>query len=293
MKPQTLSLVVVALAALTAACGSDDHGNPSSSGGSYITWDSTASELAAQADVRCEGTASQCQRGAAQLYAEVARTSTSTSYSICTAFIITPELAMTNSHCLPTGMEAGTPCGDKVFLKFPSGPGLAAEVATCQTIVSRSNIDTQSEVDYAVLRLATPVISRTPFSLDQSALRDHAPLTLYRITPSSANGAPSPGGTLHVTPCLLDRATANPDAPRGSEYNRAEYLAGCEVVEGNSGSAVVNNRGRAVGVLSHSYTSATAGDGHTAGTIVHGGRMTSLGCLSFAHAPRRIPRSCF
>lgn len=273
-------LAILSLSVL-AGCGGDGAEGTGSSSGDSVIWTQSVEEYAARADVRCDEGPEVCGLAVGQLYSR----KSPTQLSVCTAFLIAPDLALTNSHCLPQSLQPGHSCRGAVVLKFPSSAGFPAESMPCATVIDRAGGTAVGRQDYALLQLATTVRGRTPLVASVSGVSEWERVTVLRITP---HGAHQPGGAMSRLSCPVVRTTQF--SPRhGRRANDLEFMADCPVTRGNSGSPVINGRGAAVGIISEE-TSPLEGSVVTANE--HGAVMTSLACMPLPGSPRRLPRSC-
>src|SRR5579885_3303104 len=57
--------------------------------------------------------------------------------TVCTGFLIAPDILATNSHCLPEDLEqAGASCSQRLWIFFPSSNGFTQEQQECDTVIS-------------------------------------------------------------------------------------------------------------------------------------------------------------
>lgn len=121
-------------------------------------------EKAAQSKVDCPN-ASGCSPSVAMLVA-----TTPSSVTQCTAFLLGPDLAVTDGHCVPSDIQAsGSDCSDRIWLYFPDLPGFAGLKANCSQVLY-STASAQGtpphQPDYAFLRLQA-VTSRPSLKLSR------------------------------------------------------------------------------------------------------------------------------
>lgn len=172
----------------------------------------------------------------------------------CSGFLIDQTHIMTNSHCLGRSGETqelkiGDSCKDRVIFHFATTRSKPHKSVGCSKVVQKSTIAPSTAKDftapdYAVLELETPVIDRAPLQASPNGLTGGASLSVLKIDPLPD----SFGGTLEVAQgCKV--STSHILAPNASENSPIRILTNCNVIAGNSGSPVVDEGGRIVGIL--------------------------------------------
>jgi hypothetical protein len=210
---------------------------------------SEAQTLASQAVAHCTD-ASQCSPAVGMLV------STSSSSAVqCTAFLISSNIVATNSHCIPDDLKAaGSACQERIALIFPEVGNYPAVKTGCTQVISASTIDsTFKNPDYAFVRLDANV-SRPILQITHSGLADNGIYQLDKIDPYQGNGIPE--GYLHQVQCkaiygsLVTGGAASAQAP-------VMAMGDCAVVEGNSGSPLIDSNGNVPAVIFATINDAT------------------------------------
>jgi hypothetical protein len=174
-------------------------------------------------------------------------------YDWCTISLISDRIVATNGHCIPAAVKADPNlCPQLMAVKFPSKSGKIT-TAHCKQVLSWIDLNdpfmsTHIDVlkpDFAFIELAEQV-DRTPLTIDASGISDGQALTIYSVDPLPD---PAIGGTIVSKTCVARQNTVI--VPEFS-YNLSEVASaqGCQIVPGNSGSAVLNNEGHLV-ALAH------------------------------------------
>lgn len=147
----------------------------------------------------------------------------------CTAFLVTPELLLTNQHCIASNAEA---ISTKVDFDFDV-PGPPAEVGELVEL-----LDSDFDLDYAVVRLRQPV-GRTPLELDLVRPDDDDQLLIIQ----------HPGGQpkqISLADCTVDGKLV-----QGRGSGMTDFGHQCDTLGGSSGSPVIDFGKRKVVGLHH------------------------------------------
>lgn len=170
----------------------------------------------------------------------------------CTAFAVSPTVIVTNAHCVPNDLRStGANCENRIWVTFPKTANFAGQRAGCRQIMVTSTID---EVpgspnftglpDYAFIELDR-AIARTPLRLSQDGLADEAAVTIFKVNPISSDKL---AGLMERKQCkALQRTLVIPS------FDRADrpivMLSGCNTIQGNSGSPVLDESGAVRAIL--------------------------------------------
>lgn len=146
----------------------------------------------------------------------------------CTGFLVAPDTVVTAGHCITQTSE----CGSTVFAfgySFESKASLSqpltiakSDVYECQSVI-HSKVD-DAAADFAVVRLARPVLDREPLKLRREG----------RI--SKSDGLLVAGHPSGLPMKISDRAKVRKNS------HPAYFVANLDVYAGNSGSPVFNSR---------------------------------------------------
>lgn len=167
--------------------------------------------------------------------------------SQCTAFLIAPDLALTNHHCLPADTrKPGASCRDKAWIHFPQLQDVPADSVSCAKVVSLSKrSDRIDQPDWALVKLARPV-DRKPLPLARDGVRDQDSLVSWVCNPDWGlfvlRGRIS--ADLRPLACRASRRTQGFRDPGSvaefsDSLSRRIPLASCPAQKGNSGAPLL------------------------------------------------------
>jgi hypothetical protein len=203
--------------------------------------------------------------------------------STCTGFISDGGYFYTNDHCVPKRLAAGSSCYTETEVFFPAVGSTPFETARCSSVLWRSGdqADTSGYVyDLAVIKLATNP-SRPHLKFDHSGVTASQALTVQSIDPDHV--AHQITGTLRPKSCVVE------DTFHFIFDLTGPNSSGCDIVQGNSGSPVVFESEKAVGIVHHSFTmkrqinlsnSSSSATAPTTEAVVNGGTATNFSCIS-------------
>lgn len=162
----------------------------------------------------------------------------------CTAFLIGDDLAVTNSHCIPSSVKLSPAlCADRIRITFPATGGFREESIACKTLEAQSDRPNDISPDLALIRLARGT-GRPAFQVHGGVTPGEA-FTAYKVNPSR----PEPNRLLGELVAETCPAVANTYLfPLYRDAMDSVFAAGCSSVPGNSGSPVVGENG-VVGLL--------------------------------------------
>jgi len=206
---------------------------------------STSNRLLDQATVTCKNNAN-CPSEVAML-----ALGTQTLAGMCTSFLISPTLAITNSHCVPNEVRLNTQSSSQTMkLIFPATPLFESQSVMVSEVVKYSTIAGSGAAvvgklpDYALLKLATPV-NRQILSLSNEGVPDNFALTLYRVSPTSNTAIE---GELQVDQCeSMMNSAVQPSY--NNDFTSVISFSGCELEHGNSGSPLLDSKGTVRAIL--------------------------------------------
>jgi len=171
----------------------------------------------------------------------------------CTSFLISPTLALTNSHCIPPEVRAKTQKPiDTMRLLFPATADSSARTVTVAEVIFFSKINPEDKMhivgklpDYALLRLNESVDERGYLELSREGVPDNFALSAYSVTPTSDTAI---AGTLGKHACESMMGSAIQPSYE-NVFTSVISFSGCEIKHGNSGSPLVDANGKVRAIL--------------------------------------------
>lgn len=174
-----------------------------------------------------------------------------TGVSMCTTFMLTDVLALTNARCVP---ELKTnDCSEALGIVIKTRKG--QEVRRCKKVGVQARVRSSSlsDPDYAVIELSAPVLGLQGAKPSRDGIRDGEDLTVESINPVlGIDGRLR--GEFKKSSCRAysDSLIGNFSDRRSSVipiFPREEVANLCALVAGSSGAAIKNQLGAIVGVL--------------------------------------------
>ncbi|MFN9067001.1 MAG: trypsin-like serine protease, partial [Bdellovibrionales bacterium] len=166
----------------------------------------------------------------------------------CTATLIGPDLALSNSHCfdfLP-GRSADSTCtGGRTVMIFASNSPSGREVVECESVIRKSELRKSEGLrspDYLIIKLKRK-LNRGFESINTSGVSDGQALVIKKVNPTRLNL-----GELEVSRCEVVHGTLFMPGNKSRE-SAVHVTKGCEVIEGNSGSSLFDAQGKIRGVI--------------------------------------------
>lgn len=206
----------------------------------YDTDATTALEASEYWQVRCRETRG-CPNTVAQLLMVSGR-----SAGVCTATLIGPDLALTNSHCFDFAPQARLErlCQRGAVLIFPSNSPSGREVVECESILKKTDVREEGfrHPDYMILKLKRN-LNRGYERLSSQGIADSQRLTIKKINPVRDGF-----GELVIDRCEVLHGTALLPANK-SDFSPVHVTRNCEVISGNSGSALFDGQGNIRGLI--------------------------------------------
>jgi hypothetical protein len=204
---------------------------------------------------------------------------------VCTWFLVGENIAMTNSHCIPAEVINGG-CEEVLGGVFKTENG--DEKRVCKKVIHASPIAERSFdlPDYALIELDRP-INTNVFAISRKGIVEDEELTIHSID-SVSNGGSSITGKYRKQTCF----------PKSSHFfgNFMDQLSFvipvfdsgahsdvCNVIQGNSGSAVVGSDGDVKAVAFAGKTKELKLDREIFDVekIENMGLVTNLACVKF------------
>lgn len=208
------------------------------------------------------------------------------SFSSCTGFLITPQIIMTNSHCIE-GMSSEDYCALTRFI-VRTGKGMKAKAVRCSEVLQVNPLteeETHNDNDYAFIKLSVPSDVK-PLVIDaQSGVSENQTYSVWSIDARD-------GGMGRVVrrDCeAIQRSLVLPHFE--DQFSSIVALNDCAIIPGNSGSPILNSAGQAVAIAYAGNDQKTA-DEHP----ILQGRRVALGvnftCVDFPGLAAFTGESC-
>lgn len=230
---QFKTLILISLTVFLVACGKPESKKPSRQ--KVTITPEQMSLILANQDISC-GDKNFCPEGIARMFAinfEDAHNS-----STCSAFLIAPDMVMTNSHCVyAKSMNLEKICSG-LYFAFPTAG--FPHIAQCSKIIwHNSQLSTRrysrsAENDFALIQLDQN-IPLTPLKLRTTAIPRGT--KVYPLVVDQQGGFKA---RITKLECLVEKVI-----PR----NGILQLAECPIISGNSGSPVLDEDHNVVGVV--------------------------------------------
>lgn len=169
---------------------------------------------------------------------------------LCTSFLISPTLLMTNSHCVEEE-AAKTSCKETMAVHIKASNG--AEYRRCKKVITKSKLEKGSflNTDYAIIELDTPVLTASTFKLSREGIIEGDELTVESVDFTSASNG-TIVGTRKISKCQAQTGSifGNFSSAMSSIIPLFKIDSGeCRIIQGNSGSPVFNTNNKVVSVV--------------------------------------------
>ena len=161
---------------------------------------------------------------------------------VCSGSLYKGKYIITNSHCIPKEVaRSGTGCGDHIKAVFPTTKYYDADEAKCKSIVQVYN-PSEDQPDIAVIELDRTLV-RDSVEISKDSFIEGSNVSAFTMNPDA-----STVGTILKKTCTL--STDNALFMSASPSSGKALISGpaCDIVGGNSGSALLKN-GKMIGVV--------------------------------------------
>lgn len=250
-------LVILVLPTLVS-CGSNSSGgdNPNERLRKDINYTGEFSDfgklISEQASLEC-GEAS-CPEGVVSIYTEASKKLSYSGYEysmqLCSGTLIAPDLILTNFHCIEkTHGTAMDDCKGKVYVRTQDG-----ETVGCKEITYDSSISFISEEegivrrDVALIRLDHDLSLNTPDAIMKVVPKPLSETEAYSSYVVNFGSTFSEPAKIAKKTCKIMKD--NSIYPLGGlERKSFEFLGDCDVIQGNSGSALLSEKNEIVGLI--------------------------------------------
>lgn len=243
--------IILLLSSVISACGGGDDGG----GAFYFTppdgFVSLEDQLA-QDPLMCATGAGDCPYHTGMIYS-FAHQGRRDRLGMCSGFPIRPDVIATNEHCIPEYLHSGAvSCKGNLAIRFVSADG-RTHVFQCEEVLAVSNkIDPRTgdvsdfRRDYAFFRI-NPVANfpLQPMRFSTQASSQDQNVVIQSMTPNNGLGR---GGFLENKSCRVSFGSLV-DLVSVSPWSHLLAVRACDVVQGNSGSPVVNSQNQVIGII--------------------------------------------
>ena len=164
---------------------------------------------------------------------------------VCSGTLYNGKYIITNSHCIPREISrAGANCTDQLKVLFPTTKYNNSESAKCKNIVQVYD-PSKDQPDIAVIELDR-FVTRDSVEIARDGFVEGGSVFAYTMNPHETDKTL---GTLIKKTCTL--STDNAVFASTSQAYGTALISGsaCEIISGNSGSALLNKNGKLIGAV--------------------------------------------
>lgn len=258
---KSLAFSFLVISALTMGCAKNDDTDSKEPFPIYDANSPLGKELSYAsltcATSECESNKSDFESIGLVAMASDGYTSTYSSYKIgqCTGFLYgSNDIVALNSHCITDAMwKNRSKCGEILAIKFPETPGHPSEIRSCTEIIYKSDISDYSafnmQQDYAFFRIRP--VNRAVLPLATTPTGSQQTISVRKINPRQYQT--SIGGQLDYARCqtqagsLLNTNYNSQWSETGLGVRPKNSNSSCKIIQGNSGSPVLNARNEVIG----------------------------------------------
>ncbi len=168
----------------------------------------------------------------------------SDSVAACTAVLVGEDLALTNSHCIPSAVKLLPDlCSERIRITFPATAHSAEESFACSALLGHSERATSTSPDLALLKLEKKT-SRPYPALNRSGVANSTPLLSVKVNPHLKNKT----GTIVSEYCVSAAGSYRMPIYR-DESSPSLVMGDCTAIPGNSGSPLFDKTGNLTGLM--------------------------------------------
>jgi hypothetical protein len=162
----------------------------------------------------------------------------------CTAVLVSGDLALTNSHCIPSAVKLLPDlCRERVRLVLPAADGAPEETVACAALLGHSERATPMSPDLALLRLERDTGRAAPL-VDRAGVEPGARLESLRVNPDLK------ARTGRIVRAQCTAAAGSFRMPVYATSSDPVFVTGdCAAIAGNSGSPILDDAGHLRGLL--------------------------------------------
>ena len=275
-KLQIMACSIIIATLLIAGCGSSKDDSQ------YVDIDSydVAMEKLQNSQLTCQGN---CVPGVGLLIALTRESENSTLIQRCTIFQVAPKLMITNSHCIPQDLRVErASCNDRLHVFVPVNAQGNIIHTKCARVLSAMQITSDGSgvpdfrvPDFALIELISelPQSSNLPLAESVTSRVRSFHLEAKAVVVDPLQSESSYSGLQKSTFCGITSPS----------FNRSERFVlqtpSCKIINGNSGSPLLNTENQVIGVIFASTRSSTDAWSH------------DLSCISSTHFPSLNRRS--
>ncbi|MBC7714717.1 MAG: trypsin-like serine protease [Rhizobacter sp.] len=211
---------------------------------SYINLDELKAALDKQVVICGEGGLA-CPGFAAKITFWGASSKNNYYLAVCSGSLYQNKYIITNSHCIPKEISrAGASCSDQLKVLFPTTKYYESESAKCKSIVQVYSPD-KNQPDLAVIELDR-VVNRDSVEIAKDGYIENSNVTAYTMNPDQHDNTL---GVIVKKNCVL--STDNAIFMSTSHSAHSAIVSGmfCDVIHGNSGTALLNKNGKMIGAV--------------------------------------------
>jgi len=168
----------------------------------------------------------------------------SNSVGACTATLVGEDLALTNSHCIPSAVKLLPDlCPERIRIVLPGTDSQPAESVACAGVIRVTEPASAISPDLALLRLAGRSKRPVP-PLSREGVSDSTALKSFKVNPNLKQLSGELRNELCVSAAHSYRMPIYKNAS-----SPALVLGDCTSVSGNSGGPLLNEKGELVALL--------------------------------------------
>lgn len=246
MKSLTVFLLLVLSSLTLTGCGKSGSETTSSSARIQIFEDlEQLTRALNKQKVYCNDSQNNCPGYSAKLTFWGAKDDGNYYLGVCSGSLYQNKYIITNSHCIPEELKrAGANCSDQIKILFPQTSLYSSQSSRCARVIQAFNND-QNQPDIAVLELEQSIY-RDNLTISKNNFIDSSKVYAYTMNPSPYD---SNVGNIVLKKCTLSIDNALFMANSNQSHAAVLYGNECNVIGGNSGSGLLNEKGELIGAI--------------------------------------------